>query len=57
LDSIEEFNEYKEKEGIMKKLQGIIDLFMGKYTFLGILLLASIPNPLFDLAGIFFYKK
>jgi hypothetical protein len=56
LDSIEEFNEYKEKEGIMKKLQGIIDLFMGKYTFLGILLLASIPNPLFDLAGIFFKK-
>eukprot|EP01135_Chromosphaera_perkinsii_P010531 Nk52_evm41s2152 gene=Nk52_evmTU41s2152 len=51
LNEIEEIQNAKNMSLFMKMKKGVHDL-VNKVGFFGILLCASIPNPLFDLAGI-----
>lgn len=53
-DELEEIVELKQKKNLtfVEKIKLFIFNHMGKYGFWAILACASIPNPLFDLAGI-----
>eukprot|EP01027_Heterolobosea_sp_BB2_P019847 GEZU01027964.1.p1 GENE.GEZU01027964.1~~GEZU01027964.1.p1 ORF type:complete len:464 (+),score=106.42 GEZU01027964.1:199-1590(+) len=55
LDDLDEFPSDKQStklSSVMKRFREYFDKFLSKYTFIMILLLASVPNPLFDLAGL-----
>lgn len=52
LEELEGFAEESRFSSFMKTFQTYFDKVMGKFTFIAILLLASVPNPLFDLAGL-----
>ncbi|EGG22718.1 transmembrane protein [Cavenderia fasciculata] len=45
-------NEKEEKKGLLERLSSAVPALIGNMGFFGILAFASIPNPLFDLAGI-----
>jgi len=49
---IEIETEIKENSSIFDKLKGLLYSALKKYAFIVVLLCASIPNPLFDLAGL-----
>lgn len=45
-------SEKEEKEKEMSKIEKILLIFLKKYAFITVLLFASVPNPLFDIAGV-----
>mmetsp|Transcript_16457 Transcript_16457/g.29687 ORF Transcript_16457/g.29687 Transcript_16457/m.29687 type:complete len:246 (-) Transcript_16457:34-771(-) len=49
-DELEELD--AEEKGLVHKLKMAIGYHLQKYSFITVLLMASIPNPLFDLAGL-----
>ncbi|OUM64720.1 hypothetical protein PIROE2DRAFT_60456 [Piromyces sp. E2] len=50
--SISKFEDSNEQKSFADKVQSLLFKFLKKLGFVGILLCASIPNPLFDIAGI-----
>lgn len=52
LEKLQRRKEYGEKLNLFERGKLAMEKFVEKVGFLGILLCASIPNPLFDLAGI-----
>lgn len=52
LEQLQKRKEYGEKLNLFESGKLAMEKFVEKVGFLGILLCASIPNPLFDLAGI-----
>jgi len=50
--SISKFEDYDEQSSFVDKIQVFLFKLLRKLGFIGILLCASFPNPLFDVAGI-----
>jgi len=52
LEELEEIEEIKNEKNLVSRIKVIIYDNLQKYGFITVLLCASVPNPLFDLAGI-----